>query len=125
MPVGEFVRRAAVIATAAGVMLGAAPRADAAGPYVFIASLSGAENVPKTSTSATGVGTILLNSAETQITVNCRFSGLTGNATGGEIRGPANTGATGDVAFNFGSGIPSSTSGAIPETTFAVTATQV
>jgi Cu/Zn superoxide dismutase len=74
----------------------------------------------------TGTGTVLLNAAENQITVNMTFSGLTSNANAAHIHGAgANVGANAGVLFDFSSVTPAATSGTIPEQTFAITPTQV
>jgi hypothetical protein len=64
----------------------------------------------------------VLNAAETQITVNCTYSGLSSAANAGHIHGNAAPGANAGVLFNFGT--VSGTSGTINQT-FAVTAQQV
>jgi hypothetical protein len=125
MPIRQVFRLAAVIIAAAGVFLASAPLVDASVPVVFIGNPEGQHNTPQTSTSATGVGTVVLNAAETQVAVNLRFSGLTGNPTAGQVRGPAGLSAADDVIFDFSNVMPAATSGAIPEQTFPVTATQV
>src|SRR5262245_46603760 len=43
----------------------------------FVAAMDGEQEVPAVNTPATGVCKIVLNAAETQITVSCTFSGLT------------------------------------------------
>ena len=91
----------------------------------FIATLEGAQEVPSVSTSATGAATVLLNEAETQITVNMSFSGLSSNANAAHIHGPAGFGSTAAPIFDLSSVTPAATSGTIPEQTFAITAGQV
>ena len=90
----------------------------------FQAFLSGLGEVPPNASPATGFGTVVLNAVQTQITVNESWFGLVGGpATFSHIHtGPA--GATGPVTFTF-SGVPSATSGAIPQQVFSITAAQV
>ena len=88
------------------------------------ASLTGAQEVPPTGSSATGTGTVSLSADHTTITVNLTFSGLTANATAGHIHGPAGPGVSAPVLFPF-TGVPAATSGSIPTQTFAVTPAQV
>jgi hypothetical protein len=89
---------------------------------LFEAFLNGAQE-PSAST-ATGFGTVLLNDAQTQITVNMSWTGLIGGpATAAHIH-TAPPGVNGPVTFPF-SGVPAATSGSIPEQTFAITAAQV
>lgn len=91
----------------------------------FVATLSGAEQVPSVSSSATGTGTVVLNAAETQITVNMSFSGLTSNATGAHIHGAGVPGTNAGVLFDFSGVTPTATSGTIPQQTFAISPSQV
>ena len=86
----------------------------------FSATLTGGQQVPAAASSGTGVGTVVLNTAETQITVNLSFSGLTSNATLAHIHGPAAAGANADILFIF-SDVPAATSGSIPEQMFSIT----
>ncbi len=90
---------------------------------VFVANLSGAQEVPAVSTSGKGVCQVVLNAAQTQITVNCRYSGLSSSANAAHIHGNASVGATAPVLFNFGT--VSGTSGTITPAAFSVTAQQV
>src|SRR5688500_6663639 len=99
----------------------AAARADTR----FKATLSGAQQVPAVASSGTGVGTVVLNTAETQITVDLTFSGLSSNANLAHIHGPAAVGSNAGVLFDFTGVTPAATSGTIPTQTFAITAGQV
>ncbi|MFP5246632.1 MAG: CHRD domain-containing protein, partial [Thermoanaerobaculia bacterium] len=91
----------------------------------FEASLDGEQQVPSVSSPGTGTGTVLLNEARDQITVNLTFSGLTSNASLAHIHGPANFGANAGILFDFTAVTPAATSGTIPEQTFAITPAQV
>jgi hypothetical protein len=53
-----------------------------------------------------------------------RFGGLTAPATIAHIHGPAGAGTNASVLFPF-TGVPSATSGAIPEQSFAISPTQL
>jgi len=89
------------------------------------AILTGSQEVPANASTATGVGTVILNAAQTQITVDESWIGLIGGpATISHIHGPAGVGTNASVLFPF-SGVPSATSGSIPEQTFSITPTQV
>lgn len=90
---------------------------------VFVANLSGAQEVPAVTTGGKGVCQIILNAAQTQITVNCRYSGLSSAANAAHIHGTAPVGATAPVLFNFGT--VSGTSGTITPAPITVTAQQV
>ncbi|HEV2498449.1 MAG TPA: CHRD domain-containing protein [Terriglobia bacterium] len=91
---------------------------------IFVANLTGAQDVPPTNSTATGFATVDLDSLQTMITVNLTFSGLEGPATAAHIHGPALPGANSGVLFPF-TGVPSAVSGSIPTQTFAITPTQV
>jgi hypothetical protein len=91
----------------------------------FQALLTGSQESSPNASTATGFGTVVLNAAGTQITVDESWSGLTGGpASASHIHGPAALGVAAGVLFGF-SGVPAATSGTIPEQTFAITATQV
>ena len=90
----------------------------------FTGTLSGSQEVPANMSNATGSGTVILNGAETMITVNLSFSGLAAPATMGHIHGPASPGTNAPVLFPF-TGVPNATSGSIPQQTFAITPAQV
>jgi CHRD domain len=84
---GARNRVACVIAF--GVVFGTAQMASAAGIQVFTATLTGAQQVPAVSSSGTGLGTVILNATESQITVNLTFSGLTIPASSATLVDPA------------------------------------
>lgn len=90
---------------------------------VFVANLSGAQEVPAVTSGGKGVCQIVLNSAQTQITVNCRYSGLSSAANAAHIHGNGAVGANAPVLFNFGT--VSGTSGTITPAPITVTAQQV
>ena len=90
----------------------------------YDAFLTGTQENPVNASPATGFGTVVLNAAGTLITVDENWSGLTAPATVSHIHGPALPGVNAPVLFPF-SGVPSATSGSIPEQTFAITAAQV
>ena len=113
-------RLAAVSVAALG--LAALALAPARAQTTFTASLNGAQE-PSAST-ATGTGFVFLNAAQTQITVDLSWTGLTGGADGSHIHGPGAPGASGPVLFPF-TGVPAAASGSIPEQTFAITAAQL
>jgi hypothetical protein len=95
-----------------------------AGCSAFTANLIGAEEVPPSGSSGTGTGTVVLNAAQTQITVNLTFTGLSTPANAGHIHGPGASGVIAPIVFGF-SGVPAATAGSIPQQTFAITAAQV
>jgi len=103
---------------------------NVAGPYApenqqYQAIMLGSSEVPTNGSTASGYSTVVLSADQTQITVNMNFTGLTGgNATAAHIHGPAGAGTNASVIFPL-SGVPSATSGAIPEQLFSINATQL
>jgi hypothetical protein len=90
----------------------------------FEAILSGLGETPPNASPGSGFGTVVLNAAQNQITVDLSFSGLLAPATASHIHGPGGAGTNAPVLFPF-SGVPAATSGSIPEQVFAITPTQV
>ena len=109
-------------AVAAGVLVPASPAFAVA--QSFTATLVATQEFPPNASTGTGTGTVDLNAAETQITVNASFTGLTSNATQGHIHGIAPPAMNAGVLFGFSS-VPAATSGSIGTQTYAVTAAQV
>jgi hypothetical protein len=101
---------------------------DVAGPYLptagYQAHMLAATEVPGNRSTGIGFGTVELSPDETKITVNMTFSGLTAPATAAHIHGPAGPGINASVLFPF-TGVPSATSGSIPQQSFSITPTQV
>jgi hypothetical protein len=90
---------------------------------IFTATLNGAQEL--TASTATGFGTVVLNTAQTMITVDENWTGLIGGpATASHIHCCVPPGSNAPVLFPF-SGVPNVTSGSIPEQTFAITPGQV
>ena len=92
-------------------------------PTIFVATLTGGQEVPPTNSPATGTGTVLLSADETTATVSLNFSGLSANQTAAHIHGPAAPGETAAVLFDIGS--QGRTSGSFTNLTFTLTPQQV
>jgi hypothetical protein len=118
-------RAGAAVLVVLGVVLSTEQRTSAAEIQIFTATLSGAQEVPAVASAGTGTGTVILNAAENQITVNLTFSGLTSNATMSHIHGAAAPGANAGILFDFAAVTPAATMGTIPQQTFAITPAQV
>jgi hypothetical protein len=67
---------------------------------------------------------VILNPAETMITVDLSWSGLAAPAVAAHIHGPAMPGVNAPVIFPL-SGVPLATTGMIPTQSFAITPAQV
>ena len=95
---------------------------DTAAPAtrLFIAQLNGAQETPPpgTTSTATGLGTLLLSSDETSAQVSLSFNGLSSVQTGAHIHGPAHVEFPGPIVF------PLST-GTVVNQTINLTTTQV
>jgi hypothetical protein len=100
------------------------PVGVASAQSTFQAFLTGTGETPPNGSPATGFGTVVLNAAQTQITVDENWSGLTAAATASHIHGPGGAGTNAAVLFPF-AGVPAATAGAIPEQVFSITAQQV
>ena len=96
----------------------------ASAQWTFQATLNGLGETPVNGSTGTGFGTVILNAAQTQITVNESWSGITTPATASHIHGPGGVGTNASVIFPFSS-VPAATAGSIPEQSFAINPTQV
>jgi uncharacterized repeat protein (TIGR02543 family) len=90
----------------------------------YEAFLSGMGENPVNGSPGTGLGKVVLNAAQTQITVDLNWSGLTAPATAAHIHGPAGVGTNASVMFPF-TGVPAATSGTLPTQSFSITPTQI
>ncbi|MCY7348827.1 MAG: CHRD domain-containing protein [Pyrinomonadaceae bacterium] len=89
----------------------------------FVGYLTGAQEVPANNSTGKGVCTLVLNSTETQMTVNCTFSGLAASASAGHIHDTGPVGVNGPVRFGF-TGV-TGTSGTLGPFTFNPTPAQI
>jgi len=89
----------------------------------FVGYLTGAQEVPANNSTARGVCTLILNSTETQMTVNCTYSGLSSPANMGHIHENGPIGVNGPVRFPF-TGV-TGTSNTIGPFTFNPTPAQI
>jgi hypothetical protein len=117
----KFIRLlgiAVVILTAA--MLSVPAKAD---PIIFTATLTGSQENPATSSTATGFGTIVLNG--NQATISLSFSGITSGAVAAHIHQPATFGANGPVIIPFDGLFTVGANSASFTTTVTLTASQI
>jgi len=85
--------------------------------------MDGQQVVPPVTTNGRGVVNIVLNTAETQVTVYMAFVHLSSDQTTAGIYGPALRGQTGDLIFDMGT--VGGVNGYFPHMTFDVTPQQV
>lgn len=72
---------------------------------VFTAALNGNQAVPATNSTATGVGSVILNDAENEVTVTLKLNGLQNAQTNARVHGPALRGSTADMIFSLPTGV--------------------
>ena len=77
-----------------------------AGSKVFLARLTGSEQIPSNNSSANGIATLTLNDAETQATITMSNTAGTpfGSPPTAHLHGPASVMGTGPVLFTLNSG---------------------
>jgi len=68
-------------------------------PALFTATLTGGQETPPNSSTATGAATLLLSPDENTARVSLNFSGLSSAQTGAHIHGPAAAGASAPILF--------------------------
>lgn len=67
----------------------------------FVANLSGDQEVPANNSIGKGVCTIALNGAETEVSVNCTYSGLSGAPAAAHLYSNAAVGTNGGMLFDL------------------------
>jgi hypothetical protein len=72
----------------------------------FSAVLNAAQEVPTNASPATGVGTCVLNDAQTQLSYTVTYSGLVALRTASHFHGPALAGTNAPVVFGIASAGP-------------------
>jgi hypothetical protein len=75
--------------------------ATASAQTTYTTVLSGLNEVPTVTTPATGTATVVLNAAQTQLSVTCAFQNLVGTYTASHIHGPAPLGVNAGVKWGF------------------------
>src|SRR5688572_4929980 len=83
---------------------GAIYRITSEQPTVFVANLTGAQEVPPNSSTATGTATLLLDPNENEARLALNFSGLSSAQTGAHIHGPAAAGSSAPILFHLANG---------------------
>ncbi len=73
-------------------------------PSVFVANLTGSQEVPANNSTATGTATVLLSPDEKSARVSLTFSGLSSAQTTSHIHGPAAPGVVAPVLFPLPNG---------------------
>ncbi|HEX5701912.1 MAG TPA: CHRD domain-containing protein [Pyrinomonadaceae bacterium] len=83
---------------------GAIYRITSEQPTVFVANLTGAQEVPPNSSTATGTATLLLDPNEDEARLALDFSGLSSAQTGAHIHGPGAAGSSAPILFHLANG---------------------
>jgi hypothetical protein len=100
------VRHLVALLVIAAVLVPAASFADTG----FTAVINAANEVPTNASPATGLGTCVLNNAQTQLTYTVVYSGLVASRTASHFHGPAAVGINAPVIFGIaGAGATSGT----------------
>ncbi len=95
-----------------------------ASPITFVATLTGSQETPPTTSPGIGISFVVLNSPQDMITVDLTFANLVAPATAAHIHGPAAPGTPAPVVFPL-AGVPAATFGTLPTQTFPVMPAQV
>src|SRR5262249_11529647 len=75
--------------------------ATASAQTTYSTVLSGASELPANGSAATGSATVVLNAAQTQISISCQFANLGTVYTASHIHGPANSTSNAGVRWGF------------------------
>ena len=73
----------------------------AAAQTTYIGVLSGGTEVPPVATPATGNASVVLNAAQTQLSISVQFQNLIGTYSASHIHGPAAAGTNAGVKWGF------------------------
>lgn len=82
-------------------VLGLALAAPAQAQMVFSAVLTGLNEVPANPSPATGSCTVVLNAAQTEVSITCSFQNLIGTYTASHLHGPATPLQNSNVRIGF------------------------
>lgn len=72
---------------------------------VFTAALNGNQVVPATNSTATGIGSVILNDSENEVIVTINLNGLQNTPFTVKVHSPAQRGATAGMIFTFPNGV--------------------
>ncbi len=86
-----------ILASVLGLAISLPSRAQT----TYVTVMTGANEVPVSATSATGNATVVLNAAQTQLSISCQFQSLAGTYTASHIHGPAPFGVNASVKWGF------------------------
>lgn len=67
----------------------------------YVCALTGAAEVPPSGSTATGSATVVLNAAQTQLSISANFQNLVGTYSASHIHGPAAVGVNGSIRWGF------------------------
>lgn len=101
------LRYTAVLLALAALVVTSPAQADTG----FSATINAAQEVPTNASTGTGSATLVLNTAQTQLSYSVTFSGLTSNKSAMHIHGPAAPGVNAGVLHGLLNQSPAGTSG--------------
>lgn len=82
-------------------VLGLAVASSALAQTTYSTVMTGGNEVPPVVTTGTGTGTVVLNAAQTEISISCAFQNLIGVYSLSHIHGPAAPGVNAGVRWGF------------------------
>ncbi len=82
-------------------VLGLAISVPSLAQTTYVAVLTGASEVPMNPSSATGNATVVLNAAQTQVSISCQFQNLLGTYTASHLHAPGPIGVNAAVIIGF------------------------
>jgi hypothetical protein len=82
-------------------VLGLALASSSIAQTTYTTVLTGGNEVPPVITTGTGTATVVLNAAQTEVSISCAFQNMVGVYTLSHVHGPAAPGANAGVRFGF------------------------
>jgi hypothetical protein len=97
------IRLVGVLSACLALVVACEDSTDVQGSTTYGATLSGAKEVPPTTSTATGVFSASLHPTNGTLSYSVTWTGLTGTVTGAHIHGPADASTNANIIINFAS----------------------